>query len=75
MEQRFQDQVNKAQEVLEEGRRAVGDMAKTASESSVEAFRTTDEWVHRNPWTALGMVAAVGLILGLAVASASRRDH
>ena len=30
-----------------------------------EAARTTDRYVHENPWAAIGMAAGVGFILGL----------
>ncbi len=31
------------------------------------AARATDEYVHESPWTAIGVAAAAGLLLGLAV--------
>ena len=30
-----------------------------------EAARTTDRYVHENPWGAIGMAAGIGFILGL----------
>jgi ElaB/YqjD/DUF883 family membrane-anchored ribosome-binding protein len=32
------------------------------------AARATDEYVHDNPWQAIGVAAAVGFLLGLVVA-------
>lgn len=31
------------------------------------AARATDEYVHESPWTAIGVAAAVGVLLGLAL--------
>lgn len=31
------------------------------------AARATDEYVHDSPWTAIGVAAAVGVVLGLAL--------
>jgi ElaB/YqjD/DUF883 family membrane-anchored ribosome-binding protein len=31
------------------------------------AARATDDYVHESPWTAIGVAAAAGLLLGLAV--------
>ena len=31
------------------------------------AARATDEYVHESPWTAIGVAAAVGVLIGLAL--------
>jgi ElaB/YqjD/DUF883 family membrane-anchored ribosome-binding protein len=31
------------------------------------AARATDDYVHESPWTAIGVAAAAGLLLGLAI--------
>ena len=31
------------------------------------AARATDEYVHESPWTAIGVAAAVGVLMGLAL--------
>lgn len=33
-------------------------------EKTKEAARATDEYVHENPWNAVGAAAAIGLIVG-----------
>lgn len=38
-----------------------------AAERSRAAARHTDEWVHANPWAAIGAAAGVGFLLGLLV--------
>jgi len=65
---RIQEQVEQVQEVYEDGRRVVGDFARTATEKSRQALSATDQWVHGNPWLALGIVAGVGVLLGALVA-------
>ena len=36
-------------------------------EKTKEAARATDEYVHDNPWRAVGIAAGVGLIIGLLI--------
>lgn len=33
--------------------------------STKEAVKTTDVYVHENPWTAVGVAAGIGLLVGL----------
>jgi len=35
-----------------------------AVESTRKAARVTDEYVHDNPWKAIGITAVVGVLLG-----------
>lgn len=52
---------SKAKTVVTSVGEGVADRARTAA-------RTTDDWVHEEPWTAIGIAAAVGLGVGLLVA-------
>ena len=36
-------------------------------EKSKQAARATDEYVHENPWKAVGIAAGVGLVVGLLI--------
>jgi len=36
-------------------------------EKGREIARTTDDYVHENPWTSIGIAAGVGLLLGIVV--------
>jgi ElaB/YqjD/DUF883 family membrane-anchored ribosome-binding protein len=36
-----------------------------AAERAVDAAKQADDYVHANPWTAVGLAAAVGVIVGL----------
>jgi ElaB/YqjD/DUF883 family membrane-anchored ribosome-binding protein len=38
-----------------------------AAETSRVAARRTDDWVHANPWAAVGLAAGFGLLLGMLV--------
>lgn len=38
-----------------------------AAESSRVAARKADDWVHANPWAAVGAAAGVGFLLGMLV--------
>ena len=49
-----------AKEKVADAQYAVADKAKAAA-------RATDDYVHDNPWQAVGAAAAVGFVLGLLV--------
>ena len=58
--ERLQDQMQRAKERLADTREVVVDKTK-------EAARATDDYVHENPWHAVGVAAAVGLVIGLLI--------
>jgi ElaB/YqjD/DUF883 family membrane-anchored ribosome-binding protein len=33
-----------------------------------EAAQATDEWVHQNPWTSIGIGAGIGVLVGMLIA-------
>lgn len=41
---------------------------KTAVEKTKEAAKVTDAYVHDHPWQAVGVAAAVGVLLGMLIA-------
>ncbi len=49
-----------AREKIADAQYAVADKAKAAA-------RATDDYVHDNPWQAIGVAAALGFVLGLLV--------
>jgi len=56
--ERIQDSLHQAKVKLAEAEAVVSERAK-------QAARYTDEYVHDNPWKAIGVAAAIGLLLGL----------
>ncbi len=44
------------------------ELQNAAIETGKEAAKTTDEFVHENPWKAVGIAAGVGFIVGLLIA-------
>ena len=45
----------------------VADAEDIVIQSSKQAARATDDFVHENPWRAVGIGAGVGLIIGLLI--------
>ncbi|MBM3344555.1 MAG: DUF883 domain-containing protein [Betaproteobacteria bacterium] len=60
MRERLQEQLHHAKDRLADTRDVVVDKTKHAA-------RATDEYVHDNPWRAVGIAAGVGLIVGLLI--------
>jgi len=58
--ERVQDSLHKAKVKLAEAEDAIIQKGK-------QAARATDEYVHENPWRAVGIGAGVGLIIGLLI--------
>ena len=58
--ERIQDSLAAAKERLAEAQEQV--VAKTK-----QAARVTDEYVHENPWKAVGIAAGAGLIVGMLI--------
>jgi ElaB/YqjD/DUF883 family membrane-anchored ribosome-binding protein len=52
--------VGQARERLSEIRKNTADQARQAAESA-------DEYVHKNPWQAVGIAAGIGLLLGVLI--------
>jgi len=58
--ERLQEHMHKAKDRLADTREVVVDKTK-------EAARATDEYVHDNPWRAVGVAAGIGLIIGMLI--------
>ena len=56
--ERIQDSLHQAKVKLAEAEAVVTERAK-------QAARYTDDYVHHNPWRAIGVAAGIGLLLGL----------
>ena len=55
---------------LEGAREKFGEIQSTVQEGAKVAYTSTDNYVRTNPWTAIGVAAAAGAIIGFL---ASRR--
>ena len=67
---RVQDSLKVAQEKLAVTHESIKAKGK-------EAVAATDEYVHENPWTSVGIAAGVGFVLGIGFAAGTflrRRD-
>ena len=54
-------------------RQTIGDTTESLRERARMAVTVTDDYVHDRPWTAIGLAAAVGVIVGVGVSAVSRR--
>jgi len=52
---------------LIEGRKSLADAEKVLVEKTKEAADVADDYVRENPWSAVGIAAGVGFILGLLI--------
>lgn len=58
--ERIQENVNAAKQRL-------ASAEADALEHAKQAAKVTDEYVHDNPWTAIGVAASVGVIVGMLI--------
>ncbi len=52
---------------LRDARHRLGDAEDAIKEKTREMARATDDYVHENPWSAIGVAAGVGLVIGLLI--------
>jgi ElaB/YqjD/DUF883 family membrane-anchored ribosome-binding protein len=57
----------KIEQSLVEGKKALADAEKTLVKKSKECAEIADDYVRENPWSAIGIAAGVGLVLGLLI--------
>jgi ElaB/YqjD/DUF883 family membrane-anchored ribosome-binding protein len=57
----------KIEQSLIEGKKALADAEKVVIKKSKEYADVADDYVRENPWSAVGVAAGVGLILGLLI--------
>lgn len=56
------------QKSLQVAKERLVDAEEVVIERTKEAAKVTDEYVHENPWKAIGVTAALGLIAGMLIA-------
>jgi ElaB/YqjD/DUF883 family membrane-anchored ribosome-binding protein len=57
----------RATESLQAARRRLATVEKQALQEARQAAAAADDYVHANPWQAVGVAAGVGLLLGLLI--------
>ena len=58
----------KATAALKRASESLGDLQATVMEKGRDAAILTDDYVHENPWQAIGIGAAIGFLVGVVVA-------
>ena len=65
------EKISAARERIQENLAAAKERLAAAQESMVaktkQAAKATDEYVHENPWRAVGIAAGVGLVVGMLI--------
>ena len=56
------------EEKFANARAKLADTSRTAIEKTRETAAATDAYVHRSPWTAVGVAAAAGILIGILAA-------
>ena len=52
---------------LQSARTQLAELQGAATAAVKQAGHATDEYVHQNPWTSIGIGLAIGLLLGLVI--------
>jgi ElaB/YqjD/DUF883 family membrane-anchored ribosome-binding protein len=58
----------RAEESIRMAKEALGELGEEAMERTREAVESADDYVHENPWKAVGIAAGIGLVVGLLLA-------
>ncbi len=59
---------HKAERVLQESRRRLAVTGEAFARQTREVSVGADDYVHQNPWTGMGIGAALGVVLGVLLA-------
>ena len=57
----------KIEQSLVEGKKALADAETTLVKKSKECAEIADDYVRENPWSAVGVAASLGLVIGLLI--------
>lgn len=55
------------QEQMQRAKVRLADTTEIVVDKTKEAAKATDEYVHDNPWRAVGIAAGIGLIIGMLI--------
>jgi len=65
------DMKKRVQASIDAARKQLGELQVSVTEGAKAAATTTDQYVHENPWSAIGVGAAVGVLVGYVLARRS----
>jgi ElaB/YqjD/DUF883 family membrane-anchored ribosome-binding protein len=54
---------------LDDARKRMRELQGVAMDKATFAAKATDEYVHENPWMLMGIAAAIGVVVGMMIAS------
>jgi ElaB/YqjD/DUF883 family membrane-anchored ribosome-binding protein len=57
----------RVEETLRNARAKLSELDDTVIAQAKDAARTTDEYVHEHPWSAVGIAAVAGLLVGVMI--------
>jgi ElaB/YqjD/DUF883 family membrane-anchored ribosome-binding protein len=57
----------RAQALIASAKTRVVEMEHRVVDTTRQAAKATDNWVHDNPWKAIGVAAGVGVLIGLLI--------
>jgi ElaB/YqjD/DUF883 family membrane-anchored ribosome-binding protein len=60
----LEDMTDEIQAGVKEGRYSLNELQRAFTEKGKQAADVTDEFVRESPWTALGVAALVGCLIG-----------
>lgn len=58
----------RAAESIDAAKARIAQAGYAAAAQTRQAAKVTDEYVHENPWAAVGVAAAVGVVIGMLIA-------
>lgn len=58
----------RAEKSIDAAKARIAQAGYAAVEQTREAAKATDDYVHDNPWAAVGVAAAVGVVIGILIA-------
>ena len=68
-ESRYADVSNRVKASVDTAKARLGELSETARVRTVDTAKATDEYVRGNPWQAVGIGAAAGVLIGFFLAS------
>jgi ElaB/YqjD/DUF883 family membrane-anchored ribosome-binding protein len=65
--EKLADLKGQAEATLRKARARLGDVEKSAVAKARKIASDSDDYVHENPWTAIGLGAGIGLLIGILI--------